>query len=88
MSNLKYDVIFFQFSVLLNCYKKLFTTSQYAYAETSVVDVKNVVRGYPTNVYLQNQNVEKFSHEVVIDVDYYAVGLVRILIKILDYQKN
>ena len=56
-----------------SCHEKLFTTSQSAYAATSVVDAKDVTRGFPVNAYLQNQNVEKFSHEVVIDVDFYAM---------------
>ena len=42
--------------------------------------MKNVIRGYPITVYLQNQNVEKFSHEVVIDVDQHAMSLVSLYI--------
>ena len=56
-------------------HEKLFTSSAYAHVATSIVDARDMVKGYTINTYNANTNVSKFSNEVVIDTDLEALAL-------------
>ena len=53
-----------------------FKSSLTMHVATSIVDMKNVVRAGPTNVYLQNRDERHFCNKVITDTDIAASQLV------------
>eukprot|EP00093_Oithona_nana_P004323 04323.XXX_83947_85710_1 [CDS] Oithona nana genome sequencing. len=63
------------FSILPKAHEKIFTSSAYTFAATSIVDARDMTKGFTANTFFSNLNVEKFSNEVVVDLDLEAMAM-------------
>ena len=58
--------------------ERIVKSSAYTHAATSVIDIKDVSRGWAVNLFNQNVNAVKFTNDVVVDADLLARGQVKI----------
>ena len=59
-------------------HEKIFNSSAYSHIASSIVDARDIIKGYTINTYMSNRDVDKFSNEVVIDIDLEAMAMTNV----------
>ena len=59
-------------------HEKIFNSSAYSHIASSIVDARDIIKGSTINTYMSNRDVDKFSNEVVIDIDLEAMAMTNV----------